>query len=184
MAGVFDVIYVHNKTQFTYRITLLRLERRVQSMKVRVTVNRPYGNIEFEGESLDEVVQTLEAFPEWLDVIDRLIPTTTEEEAQNILEGIVEMTSEGPQLVVAKDRISSKDAISLLLYAKDPEPMEPKGIGRLLSLSGHGSAGFGSRLSEMRREGMVLKEGQGYRLSSAGKMSVEELLQKLSLKGE
>jgi len=154
-------------------------------MKVRVTVHRPYGNIEFEGESLDEVVEALETFPEWLDVIDRLVPTAAEEEkAPDLFEGVVEMTSEGPQLVVAKDRISSKEAISILLYAKDPEPIEPKEIGRLLSLSGHGSAGFGSRLSEMRREGTVLKEGQGYRLSSAGKRSVEELLPKLSPKGE
>jgi len=154
-------------------------------MKVRVTVHRPYGNIEFEGETLDEVVQALETFPEWSAVVDRLIPTSAdEEETKDILKGVVETTSEGPQLVVAKDRISSKEAISILLYAKDPEPVEPKEIGRLLSLSGHGSAGFGSRLSEMRREGTVVREGQGYRLSGAGKRSVEELLQRLSLKGE
>ena len=154
-------------------------------MKVRVTVHRPYGNIEFEGETLDEVVQALETFPEWSAVVDRLIPTSAdEEETKDILKGVVETTSEGPQLVVAKDRISSKEAISILLYAKDPEPVEPKEVGRLLSLSGHGSAGFGSRLSEMRREGTVVREGQGYRLSGAGKRSVEELLQRLSLKGE
>jgi len=154
-------------------------------MKVRVTVHRPYGNIEVEGESLDEVVEALEGFPEWLEVIDRLVPTTVgKEESGSALEGIIETTSEGPQLVVAKDRISSKEAISILLYAKDPEPMEPKEIGRLLSLSGHGSAGFGSRLSEMRREGTLLKEGQGYRLSGAGKKAVEELLERLRPKGE
>jgi hypothetical protein len=154
-------------------------------MKVRVTIHRPYGNIEFEGETLDEVVEALETFPEWSAVIDRLIPLTTdEEETRNILEGVVEMSSEGPQLVVAKDRISNKEAISILIYAKDPEPIEPKEIGRLLSLSGHGSPGFGSRLSEMRREGLLLKEGQGYRLSGTGKKSVEELLQKLNPRGE
>jgi hypothetical protein len=154
-------------------------------MKVRVTVHRHYGNIEFEGETLDEVVQALETFPEWSAVIDRLIPTSAEEEeTKDILKGVVETTSEGPQLVVAKDRISSKEAIGILLYAKDPESVEPKEIGRLLSLSGHGSAGFGSRLSEMRREGTVIREGQGYRLSGAGKRSVEELLQKLSPRGE
>jgi len=154
-------------------------------MKVRVTVNRPYGDIEFEGETLDEVVEALETFPEWSAVIDRLIPTTTEatDETMDLLKGVVETTSEGPQLVVAKDRVSTKDAISLLLYAKDPDPVEPKEIGRLLSLSGHGSPGAGSRLSEMRREGSLLREGQGYRLSSMGKRSVEDLLQKLSSRG-
>ena len=152
-------------------------------MKVRVRVHRPYGDIEFEGDTLDDVVQSLETFPEWSAVIDRLIPVASEkEEADEALRGIVESSAEGPQLVVAKDRVSSKEAISILLYAKDPEPIEPREIGRLLSLSGHGSPGFGSRLSEMRREGVLLREGEGYRLSGSGKRMVEDLLVKLGQK--
>ena len=153
-------------------------------MKVRVTVRRPYGDIEVEGESLDEVVEGLQSFPEWLAVIDRLVPSLEEERAGMIvLEGVVDTTPEGPQLTVAKDRISNKEAIGLLLYAKDPEPLEPREIGRLLSLSGHGSSGFGSRLSEMRREGTLLREGEGYRLSATGRRTVEELAEKLRGEG-
>jgi len=150
-------------------------------MKVRVIVGRPYGNIEIEGESLDELVEGLETFPEWLAVIDKLIaiPEVPPSEEENPLEGIIEPTSEGPQLIVPKEKVSSKEAISLLLYAQDPTPIEPKQIGRLLNLSGHSSAGFGSRLSEMRREGTILREGQGYRISVAGKKSVEDLIQRL-----
>jgi len=149
-------------------------------MKVRVTVRRPYGDIEVEGESLDEIVEGLQTFPEWLAVIDRLVPSMEEEKtATTALEQVVEITPEGPQLTVAKDRISNKEAISLLVYAKDPEPLEPREIGRLLNLSGHGSSGFGSRLSEMRREGTLLKEGEGYRLSATGRRLVEELAEKL-----
>ena len=149
-------------------------------MKVRVIVKRPYGNVEVEGEGLDEVVEGLETFPEWLAVIDKLISVPEaigSEEA--ILSGVIEATSEGPQIIVSKDRISTKEAISLLLYAQDPNTMEPRKIGRLLNLSGHGSTGFGSRLSEMRREGTIIREGQGYRLSVAGKKMVEALIQKL-----
>lgn len=150
-------------------------------MKVRVIVRRLYGNIEIEGESLDELVEGLETFPEWLAVIDKLIaiPEAPPSEGENPLEGIVELTSEGPQLIVPKDRVSNKEAISLLLYTQDPTPIEPKQIGRLLNLSGHSSAGFGSRLSEMRREGIILREGQGYRISVAGKKAVEDLVQKI-----
>jgi hypothetical protein len=149
-------------------------------MKVKVTVRRPYGDIEVEGESLDEVVEGLQTFPEWLAVIDGLVPSLEgEKAATTALEGVVETTPEGPQLTVAKDRISNKEAIGLLLYAKDPEPLEPREIGRLLNLSGHGSSGFGSRLSEMRREGTLLKEGEGYRLSATGRRLVEELAGKL-----
>ncbi len=154
-------------------------------MKARVIVRRPYGNIEVEGESLDELVEGLETFPEWLAVIDKLIaiPEATPNEGENPLEGVIELTSDGPQLIVPKDRVSNKEAISLLLYAQDPTPLEPKQIGRLLNLSGHNSAGFGSRLSEMRREGVILREGQGYRISVAGKKIVEDLIQKLKQQG-
>jgi len=127
-------------------------------MKVRVVVSRSYGNIEIEGDSLDEVVESLETFPEWLTVIDDLIaiPEGSLGEEENLLEGIIESTSEGPQLIVPKENVSTKEAISLLLYAQDPTPIEPRFVGRLLSLSGHSSAGYGSRLSEMRREGTIL----------------------------
>ncbi len=151
-------------------------------MKARVVVRRPYGNIEIEGESLDELVEGLETFPEWLAVIDKLVAipeAPSSGEGENPLEGIIELTSEGPQLTVPKDRVSNKEAISLLLYAQDPTPIEPKQIGRLLNLSGHSSAGFGSRLSELRREGIILREGQGYRITVAGKKMVEDLIQKL-----
>jgi hypothetical protein len=147
-------------------------------MKIRVTVKRPYGDIEVEGDSLDEVVQGLEAFPEWLVVIDKLMSTTDTGQDEE-LGGIIEVSSEGPQLIVPKDRVSSKEAIGLLLYSQDPAPLEPKEVGALLSLSGHGTSGYGSRLSEMRREGTILKEGGGYRLSVAGKKWIEDVIGKL-----
>jgi len=151
-------------------------------MKVRVIVKRTYGNVEVEGESLDEVVEGLETFPEWLAVIDKLIAIPEEEtKEESGLTGVIENTSEGPQLIVSKDRVSSKEAISLLLYAQDPNTVEPRKIGRLLNLSGHGSTGFGSRLSEMRREGSIIKEGEGYRLSVSGKKSVEDLIKRLKM---
>ena len=149
-------------------------------------MNRPYGNIELEGESLDEVVEGLETFPEWLAVIDRLIaiPEVLSSAEENPLEELIELTSEGPQLIVSKNKVSTKEAISLLLYAQDQTPIEPKQIGRLLNLSGHGSTGFGSRLSEMRREGLIIREGQGYRTSSAGKRTIEDLIKKLKQKAK
>ena len=148
-------------------------------MKIRVTVKRPYGNIEVEGESLDEVVRGLEVFPEWLVVIDKLMSSTETDVEEEQLRGIIEASSDGPQLIVPKDRISSREAIGLLLYAQNPTPLEPREVGSLLTLSGHGSAGYGSRLSEMRREGAILKEGGGYRLSVAGKKWIEELISRL-----
>ena len=150
-------------------------------MKAKVVVSRPYGSIEVEGESLDEVVEGLETFPEWLAVIDKFISITEikQSKEENPLEGIIEPSSEGPQLVISKDRVSTKEAIALLLYAQDSTTLEPKQIGRLLDLSGHTSPGFGSRVSEMRREGLILREGQGYRISATGKKTVEDLIKNL-----
>lgn len=149
-------------------------------MKIRVIIKRHYGNVEVEGDTLDEIVEGLATFPEWLAVIDRLIETPDENlEATNLLDSIIEVTTEGPQLIVPKDKISSKEAISLILYAQDKESLEPKVVGRLLTLSGHGSTGYGSRLSEMRREGTIIREGNGYRLSSLGRKSVEKLATRL-----
>ena len=60
-------------------------------MKVRVIVSRPYGSIEVEGETLDEMVEGLETFPEWLAVIDKFIaipevqPTKEENPLENPL---------------------------------------------------------------------------------------------------
>ena len=150
-------------------------------MRVKVIVNRPYGNIEVGGESLDEVVEGLETFPEWLAVIDKLIsiPEVPQSKEENPLEGVIELTSEGPQLIISKDKVNTKEAIGLLLYAQDTIPMEPKQIGRLLNLSGHGSAGFGSRVSEMKREGIILRDGQGYKISVSGKKTIEDLITRL-----
>ncbi len=147
-------------------------------MKIRVIVKRPYGDVEVEGESLDEVVEGLETFPDWLVVIDKLV-TGLETADKGPLFGLVEFSSEGPLITVPKERVSDRESIGLLLYAKDPEALEPKELGRLLNLSGRPSAGFGSRLSEMRREGHAVKEGNAYRLSVAGKRWIEEVVSRL-----
>jgi hypothetical protein len=144
-------------------------------MKTRVIIKREYGDVEIEGDSLDELIEGLESFPEWLAIIDRLVMGPEEREDIRSLEGLIEITSEGPSVIVPRDELSSKEAIGLILYAIDPEPMEPKEIGRLLKISGQASAGYGSRLSEMKREGIVVKEDNAYRLSVAGRNWVEEV---------
>jgi hypothetical protein len=144
-------------------------------MKTRVIIKREYGDVEIEGDSLDELIEGLESFPEWLAIIDRLVMGPEEREETRSLEGLIEITSEGPSVIVPRDELSSKEAIGLILYAIDPDPMEPKEIGRLLKISGQPSAGYGSRLSEMKREGIVVKEDNAYRLSVAGRNWVEEV---------
>lgn len=151
-------------------------------MKIRVVVKRPFGNIELESKSFDEIVENLESFPEWLDVIDRLVLSAAPQETlekEEFLSGLVTFSKEGPLIVLPREKMSDKEAIGLILYAGDPRTFEPKEIGHLLELSGRPSTGFGARLSEMRREGLVVKEGGTYRLSIIGKRQVEDLISRM-----
>lgn len=144
-------------------------------MKLRVLLKRPFGEVEIEGGSLDELVENLKVLPDWLSVIEKLVsgPELSGEPSE-LLSGLTEASQEGPLLTVAKERISDKEAIGLLLYAAGARLLEPKSIGRLLELSGRPCPGLGARLSELRREGLVLKDGAAYRLSAAGKDWVEK----------
>jgi len=151
-------------------------------MKVRVVIRRPFGNIEIEGDSIDEIVEGLQSFPEWLDVIDRLILTATPQEemtSEDRLSGIVTMSKDGPLVTLPRERISDKEAIGLILYAGEPRSFEPREIGKLLERSGRPSVGFGARLSEMRREGLIIRENGTYRLSVIGKRWIENVLDRL-----
>lgn len=149
-------------------------------MKVKLSIRRPYGEILLEGDTLEDLVNHLKSVPEWLSIVDGLIrKTETPTSKKDFLQGIVEFTSDGIAIAVPKDRLSDKEAICLLLYANDPSPMQPREIARLLTISGRLSAGFGARVSELRNEALILKEGTAYRLTATGKQWTESLLERL-----
>lgn len=151
-------------------------------MKYRIVIDRPFGRIELEAESLEKLLDELHSFPEWLTVIDQtIIKRALAPEPKEELMGIVEFTVDGPALIVPWKKLNSKEAICLLLYASDPGGLEPKDISRLLSLSGwvRGMAGYMARMSEMKREGLLVKEEGRYRLSVKGRSRVEEIVSRL-----
>ncbi len=149
-------------------------------MKYRIVVDRPFGRIELEAESLEEILKQLQSFPEWMTVIDEsIIKRSLAPEPKDELRGIVEFTVDGPAIIVPMEKINSKEAIGLLLYASGSDGLEPKEISRLLSLSGLGMAGYAARMSEMKREALILREGDRYRLSVRGRSWVEEVVSRL-----
>ncbi|RLI34166.1 hypothetical protein DRO53_04245 [Candidatus Bathyarchaeota archaeon] len=151
-------------------------------MKVKLSIKRSYGELTVEGESFEELAEGLKGLPQWLDVIDSLVEGTeapTPHRAKEALKGLIEFTSKGPLVTVPKEKLNDKDAICLLLYAIDPQPLQPKQIGELLMESGRHSAGFGARLSELRSEGLVIRDEGGYRLTVAGRKRVEDLIRRL-----
>ncbi len=121
----------------------------------------------------------MQNFPEWLDVIDNVISKQlVETEIEESLEDVIETTADGPVIVVPRDRVTDREAVGLLLYASK-KGLRPKDLGRYLSLSGFLSAGFASRISELKREGFAIKDGDAYKLTIAGERWVESLTKKL-----
>jgi len=149
-------------------------------MKIRIILKRSYGDIELEGETFEEIVDKLKEFPEWIDVIDNIIATKgTGSGESEILAGVVEYTPDGPIIVAPRERITAREALGILLYASGNQGLRPRDLGRLLNLSGLLSIGFASRLSELRREGLVYKENDSYRLTATGRRWVEGLIRSL-----
>ena len=149
-------------------------------MKVKLSIKRSYGDIVIEGEGFEEIINNLKSIPEWLNIVDGLIlragaPTSH----KDLLKGLIEYTTEGTVLTYPKEKLSDKEAICLILYANEPNPLQPREVARLLTMSGRLSAGFGARLSELRNEGLVVKEGNSYRLSATGRTTVEDIMTKL-----
>jgi hypothetical protein len=153
-------------------------------MKIKVVINRSYGHIEIEGDTLDEIVERLKGIPEFLTIIDESIlkpgfVSSPQKEREEELGGIIEYTYDGPQVIVPLDKLTDREAMGLILYSSDPTTLKPKDLSRLLNLSGKLSRGFAARLSEMKREGFIVREGDAYRLSSSGKQWIEKLIKRL-----
>jgi len=142
-------------------------------LKVKLTLHKPYGDLEVEADNFEELVNGLGELYKWSNTIDEVIATGSKMEEKDMLKGVVEHTKEGPTIIAPKEKLTSKEAIGILLYAKGSEGLKPQQVGHLLSLSGFLSLGYGSRLSELRREGLVYKDGELYRLTAQGKRWVE-----------
>ncbi len=149
-------------------------------MKYRIVVERPFGRIELEAESLEEIIENLRSFPEWMTVIDQsILERALAPEPKDELKGIVEFTVDGPAIIVPPEKVNSKEAIGLLLSASGTDGLEPKEVSRLLALTGMSMAGYAARISEMKREGLLLREGDAYRLTVRGRRWVEEVVSRL-----
>ena len=149
-------------------------------MKIRITLKRTYGDLEIEGESFEDIVDKLKEFPQWIDVIDNIIATKSGGFSESeLLVDIIENTPDGPVIIVPGDRLTGREAVGILLYASGNQGLRPRDLGRLLNLSGLLSIGFASRLSELKRENLVLKESDTYRLTISGRRWIEELIKSL-----
>jgi hypothetical protein len=149
--------------------------------KVAVKIKTSFGEVTIEGENPQEILGTLESFPEGFMervselVTSRLAPSSIQ------LKGIVESTTEGP-VIVARENLTHYEAIGLTLYASEEKKGTAAQIQKLLESSGI-KCMVPARLNEMTKRGQVFKPDPSrpeFKLTIQGEKWVEdEVLAKL-----
>jgi hypothetical protein len=143
--------------------------------KVEVRIKTPFGEITIEGENPQEVLRTLESFPEgFMEKVSELVSTRlTPSGAQ--LKGVIESTTEGP-VIVAHENLTHYEAIGLTLYASEEKKSTAALIQRLLESSGI-KCMVPARLNEMTKRGQVFKPDPSrpeFKLTIQGERWVED----------
>jgi hypothetical protein len=143
--------------------------------KVAIKIKTSFGEVTIEGENPQEILGTLESFPEGFMekvselVTSRLAPSSIQ------LKGIVESTTEGP-VIVAHENLTHYEAIGLTLYASEEKKSTAARIQKLLESSGI-KCMVPARLNEMTKRGQVFKPDPSrpeFKLTIQGEKWVED----------
>ena len=144
--------------------------------KVRVRVKAPFGEIVVEGESAQEILKTLKTMPpQFVNEVGNLISSNLTPSIQTQLDGIIEITTEGP-IITTREKLTHYEAIGLVLFASDEKTSTATQIKRLLASSGIRSM-VPARLNEMTKRGIVFKPDPAkpdFKLTTQGVRWVEE----------
>jgi predicted transcriptional regulator len=144
--------------------------------KIQVRVKAPFGEIVVEGESAQEILTTLETMPpQFISKINNLLSAKLAPPMKTRLEGIVELTTEGP-IITTREKLTHYEAIGMVLYASEGKTNTAAQISRLLAASGIKSM-VPARLNEMTKRGMVFKPDPikpEFRLTTQGERWIEE----------
>lgn len=141
--------------------------------KYRIVMQRSFGTMEIEADDPQELLDALRRVPNLLEKIDEILAKEELMGTSLSLKGLIYKSEEGPLLTVPKDRLSIREAIGLLLYAVHPDGMKSRDLGRILNISGWFSPGYPSRLSELKRAGLIVSSKGVYKLTLNGIRWVE-----------
>ena len=144
--------------------------------KVRVRVKAPFGEIVVEGDSAQEIITTLKTMPpQFVNDVSSLISSNLAPSIKTQLDGIIELTTEGP-IITTREKLTHYEAIGLVLFASDKNSSTASHIKRLLASSGIRSM-VPARLNEMTKRGIVFKPDPArpeFKLTTQGERWVEE----------
>jgi hypothetical protein len=166
--------------------------------KFRLTIKTTFGEISVEGDSSTDLRNTLLSIGISEESINRIMETVKQKLQSPVAPtsvtvapskpeatGIIEYGTNGtPHIIVPPERLTAREVIGLLLYAKSPNSVSMSELTELVANNWKSveMPYISSNLSQMRA--FVIKEGSrgsySYRLSGSGKSWVEnELLPKL-----
>lgn len=150
--------------------------------KILVRVKAPFGEIVIEGDSTQEILKTLkEMQPQLVNEISSLISSNLTPSIKTQLDGIIELTTEGP-IITTREKLTHYEAIGLVLFASDENIGTANYVKRLLASSGIRSM-VPARLNEMTKRGIVFKPDPTrteFKLTTQGERWIqEEVLVKL-----
>ena len=149
---------------------------------IQVKVKTDFGEVVIEGASVEEVSSLLGSMSsEFMGEISGLVSAKMASPLKTRLQGIVELTTEGP-IVATRQKLTHYEAIGLTLYASEERSNTATRISRLLASGGIKSM-VPARLNEMTKRGLVFKPDPGrpeFRLTAQAERWIEdEVLQKL-----
>jgi hypothetical protein len=144
--------------------------------KIRARIKTGFGEIEVEGDTTQELLDALKSVtPELVSEVSALVSSKVKAPSRAGLEGVVELTTEGP-VVTTREKLSHYEAIGLILLASERRTATASKVGDLLKSSGIKSM-VPARLNEMTKRGLVFKPDPGrpeFKLTLQGEKWVEE----------
>jgi len=132
-----------------------------------------------EGESVEELASLLQDISKLDEVIKVVLESEKAAQAGAELQDIITYRGDKPIIVVRKELMTVREAILLLLYATTSEELRVSEINEQLTESGILSAGYNARISEMTREGLIVRGENGYKLTEQGKLRVKDVIKKI-----
>jgi len=144
--------------------------------RIRARVKTGFGEIEVEAETAQELLEALRTVtPEFIGEVSGVVASGIVAPARAGLEGIVELTTEGP-VVTTREKLSHYEAIGLVLYASERKSSTATQISNLLKSSGIKSM-VPARLNEMTKRGLVFKPDPArpeFKLTVQGEKWIED----------
>ena len=148
---------------------------------IEARIKTPFGEVNIEGDTPQEILDMLESIPEnFVEKLSDFISNRLVLSGAQ-LKGILEPTTEGP-VIVTRENLTHYEAVGLILYASEDKKNTASQVQKLLESSGIKSM-VPARLNEMTKRGQVFKPDPAkpeFKLTIQGEKWVEdEVLSKL-----